>query len=782
MSLQTYDAADRRTLKTVPIAGDLTIVGGGLAGTCTAIAAARQGVRVTLIQDRPVLGGNCSSEVRLWILGATSHMNNNNRFAREGGVVDEILCENLWRNREGNPLIVDTILLEKVAEEPNITLLLNTSVFEATKVDDDADRVASVRAFCSQNGTMYKVSSPLFVDASGDGVLGFMAGAAFRIGAESADEFGESLAPDEGYGSLLGHSLYFYTKDMGRPVDFVAPSYAKKDVSKLERWKRYSTNLQGCRLWWIEYGGRLDTVHETETIKWELWSVVYGLWDHVKNSGEFPDAANHTLEWVGTIPGKRESRRFEGDYMLSQEDLAQTRRFDDGVAVGGWAVDLHPADGVYSDKPGCTQFHVRGTFQIPYRCMYSRNVKNLFLAGRLISASHVAFGSTRVMGTSAHAGQAVAHAAALCLRNKLDPRDVPIDELQRSLLRDAQHVPHLALDADRDTDDLVRRAKLDVSSELKLAELPHAADAWADLDHERGLWLHLPAGPVPSIRLKVDASKPAELRAELRTSERPGLHDAARVLSSQTSSVSGDDVVELSWDLTLDEPTAVLLTISGSPEMRLGVSDRRVSGFVPTRGRLKPPADASERHPGLEDVLLFPPHRRPDGRLLALTFSPPVQGFDASNLMNGLFRPGHGTNAWIASPDDPVPTLDVRFGEPTTIGRIDLHFDTDFDHPMETVLLGHPERVSPFCVRKFRLVAVQADTETVLAERDENRQSHVVVALNEAIELIGLRLELTHPSQTTPAALMGLRCYADEAMGPIPRHPKELEVLEDDAK
>ena len=167
----TVDAVESRDLKAERHDADFVVVGGGLAGACAAISAARAGLQVVLVQDRPVLGGNASSEVRLWVLGATSHMGNNNRWSREGGVIDEILVENMYRNPEGNALLFDTVLLEKVVEEPNITLLLNTAAFEATK--SDADTIASVKAFCSQNSTMYDLHAPLFADASGDGVLGF---------------------------------------------------------------------------------------------------------------------------------------------------------------------------------------------------------------------------------------------------------------------------------------------------------------------------------------------------------------------------------------------------------------------------------------------------------------------------------------------------------------------------------------------------------------------------------------------------------------------------------
>jgi aspartate oxidase len=181
--------AERRAFHTKKLDADLVVVGGGLAGSCCAITAARAGARVILIQDRPVLGGNSSSEIRLWILGATSHMNSNNRWAREGGIHDELLVENTYRNPEGNPVIFDTILLEKVKAEPNLTLLLNTAMMDCTKSSPDA--ISGIRAFCSQNSTMYEARAPYFCDASGDGALAFLSGAAFRMGAESTEEFGE---------------------------------------------------------------------------------------------------------------------------------------------------------------------------------------------------------------------------------------------------------------------------------------------------------------------------------------------------------------------------------------------------------------------------------------------------------------------------------------------------------------------------------------------------------------------------------------------------------------
>ncbi len=335
-------ATDSRPLQAERIESDLVIVGGGMAGTCCAVTAARLGLRVTLVQDRPILGGNASSEVRLWILGATAHMGNNNRWAREGGVIDELLVENTFRNPEGNPLIFDTILLEKVVEEPNIRLLLNSAVFEVTK--RDADTIAAVTAFCSQNSTRYELHAPLFVDASGDGIVGFMAGAAFRMGAERESEFGEKMAPSQEYGELLGHSLYFYSKDVGKPVIFTPPSFALQDITQIPRFRSFNAQEYGCRLWWIEYGGRLDTVHATEAIKWELWKVVYGVWHYIKNSGNFPEAETLTLEWVGHIPGQAREPALRGRLHADTAGPHRTapasrcggpRRLGAGFASGG---------------------------------------------------------------------------------------------------------------------------------------------------------------------------------------------------------------------------------------------------------------------------------------------------------------------------------------------------------------------------------------------------------------------------------------------------------------
>jgi hypothetical protein len=750
--------AGTRALRTVGIEAGLVVIGGGMAGVCAAVTAARAGVRVALVQDRPVLGGNASSEVRLWMLGATSHMGNNNRWAREGGVVDEVLVENLHRNPEGNALILDTILLEKVVSEPGIRLLLNTAVYEVRK--DGPDTIAGVAAFCSQNSTRYEITAPLFCDASGDGVVAFLAGAAFRMGAESREEFGEGFAPDKAYGELLGHSLYFYSRDTGAPVSYTPPSFALRDITKIPRYRQIRASDSGCRFWWFEYGGLLDTVHGTEEIKWELWRVAYGAWDYIKNSGAFPEAANLTLEWVGTIPGKRESRRFEGDVILTQRDLVEQREWDDAVSFGGWAMDLHPAAGVYSPLSPCTQWHAKGVYQIPYRTMYSRNIRNLFLTGRLISVSHVAFGSTRVMATCGHNGQAVGMAAALCNREGVLPAAVDTAALRRELLKRGQYIPGAAL---CDPDDLARRAEICASSQHILSHLAPGGDTQT-LDTSRAMLLPFPAGPVAAITVTVDASAATVLEAELRVSSRLGNYTPDKTLASRSVPLAAGhgQAVRLEFDVTLDAPQYAAVCLLRNPGLAVQLSDARVTGVlslsqsmnaaVAKGAKQEPPPDS-----GIDSFEFWLPTRRPGGKNFAFAADPPLDGFDPANVTNGVARPTTRPNAWVAAADDPAPRLAIMWERPQTVARMELVFDTDFDHPMESVMWGHPERDIPFCVKRYRIVD---DAGQVVYECAENHQTRNTVIFAQPVRTAALHVEVLE-THGAPAAVFEVRCYAE---------------------
>jgi hypothetical protein len=756
----TASAALKRELKTENIQADLIIIGGGLAGTCSAITSARAGMKVVLVQDRPVLGGNASSEVRLWILGATSHMGNNNRWAREGGVINEILLENGHRNPEGNALIFDTILLEKVILEKNITLLLNTAVYDIEK--KDADTIKSVKAFCSQNSISYNLNAPLFCDASGDGIVGFLAGAAFRMGAESKDEFGEKFAPSTEYGELLGHSIYFYSKDTGKKVKYVAPSFAL-DVSKeVPRYKSFNTKDFGCRLWWIEYGGRLDTVHETEEIKWQLWKVVYGVWDYIKNSGNFPEAENLTLEWVGHVPGKRESRRFEGDYIIKQQDVIEQTPFKDAVAFGGWSVDLHPADGVFSDLKGCNQWHSKGVYGIPYRCYYSRNISNLFLAGRIISATHVAFGSTRVMATCAHGGQAVAIAASLCKKYNALPKTVGeqyINELQTELMKTGHHIPGLNLN---DTNDLVQKAlRIEATSTLSLSEIP-ASGEWQKLQYSTAQMLPVGNHKMPTIKFWAKAQNDTKLNIQLRVSSKSFNHTPDVMIAEKEIAITaGENEYSIEFDHSFEEVKYAFVCFMSNEAVELAISEKRITGLlsvsnsvnvaVSNFGKQEPTGDI-----GVEAFEFWCPQRRPNGKNIAMEIEPALQAFSTENLRNGIQRPVKSTNAWVADYDTDTAKLKIVWSEIQTINKVVLYFDADDDHPLESVLLFNPEEKMPFCADE---ISVFNCNDELIGQISGNYLAQRTIHFDKPAIVTELKIKISNSDKTAPVSLFEVRCY-----------------------
>jgi len=412
---------------------EFCVVGGGLAGMCAAIAAARHGVKTVLMHDRPVLGGNASSEIRMWVCGAQGP----NR--RETGIIEEIQLENNYRNPLSNFSIWDSILYEKVRFEPNITLFLNCS---CNDIEMDGDRIRAVRGWQLTTETRYRVEAPLFADCSGDSILAPLSGAEYRIGREARQEFGEDIAPPEADSKTMGMSCEINVREYDSPQEFIPPSWAYSYPTDDDLPNR-EHDIRANHFWWVELGGENDSIHDTEKIRDELLKTIFGIWDHVKNHGDH-GADNLVLEWVGFLPGKRESRRYIGDYIMTQNDVSAEGRFEDIVAYGGWPMDdHHPAGLKHPGDP--TVFHpAPSPYGIPYRCLYSKNIENLLFAGRNISVTHAAMSSTRVMATCATVGQAAGTAAAIAVKHSLSPRGVykrKTEELKQTLMDDDCWLP-----------------------------------------------------------------------------------------------------------------------------------------------------------------------------------------------------------------------------------------------------------------------------------------------------------------------------------------------------
>ncbi|CCN80611.1 putative FAD/NAD(P)-binding domain protein [Vibrio nigripulchritudo SFn27] len=748
-------ASEPRSLKIENLDSDLVVVGGGLSGLCAAIAAARNGLKVVLIQDRPVLGGNASSEVRLWVLGATSHGGNNNRWAREGGIINELLLENQFRNPGGNPVIFDSILQDWADREENLTLLVNTVVFHCESSDN---QIRKVHGFNSQNSTMYHVTGSLFADSSGDGILVHLSGAAYRMGAEQAEEFDEPMAPGEDYGKLLGHSLYFYSKDVGHRVDYVAPELALKDVPALiPRYRSFKTSEHGCSLWWIEWGGRLDTIHQSEEIKIELQKIVYGVWNYIKNSGEFPEARNLALEWVGTIPGKRESRRGEGAYMLTQKDIVQQIPHSDSVSHGGWSIDLHPADGIYGQEQGCNQYHAKGIYGIPFRCMYSQNIRNLFLNGRLLSASHVAFGSTRVMATSSAVGQAIGTAAAVCKKHNALPHELPdsvlMHTLKNRLSADGHYVPNF--DA-LSHDNLVSEAKITVSSEYRLTGFEHSG-GWKPLDESYGQLLPVTNSGDHLITVPCIASEPTELTIEIRVAEKPSNHTPERVVAEHKHTLtSGEQLISIPLQgefanqyqfICFKKNT--LVSIGLSQDFAAGILTVKQGGLEKVSTKAK--QDAPEGL-GVDSFEFWVPERRPKGQNIAFQSATSLHSFSKQSLTKGALRPTALPNVWMAKPSDPYPNITLEWDKPVTAKTLTLYLDCDYDHPLESVQYRHHDRVMPLLAHQIRCFV----NGQLYRQIHDNRMGVIRIELNpeEPLEKLGLSLR---NSQGAPVAVFGIR-------------------------
>ncbi len=433
------------------ISCDILVAGGGPAGVPCAIAAARNGAKVVLCQDRSVLGGNASSEVRMHIVGAngTGSFDRGEEMlteAREGGIIEEIRLENAVRNPQRSASVFDLILYEKCWAEKNLTLMLNTTVCGASVENSNITEAIAVRQSTEDR---FLIAAKIFIDCTGDGRLGAEAGAPFVEGREGIDDFGESLALEKPDNKRLGSTILLQARKHDRPMPFVAPDWARKfsrDELKLRLYANPGDEKPSHEYgyWWAEWGGELDTIKDNETIRDELLAITLGIWDHVKNGAADDDfrASHWALDWFGFLPGKRESRRFIGQHVLTEADLMESRQFSDAIAYGGWSLDLHPPEGVDSpEEEPCVQHHVPKLYDIPLRACVSRDVNNLLFAGRNISATHVAFASTRVMATCAVMGQGIGTAAAFAIKKNIAPSDLAndspaMDEIQQQLLRD----------------------------------------------------------------------------------------------------------------------------------------------------------------------------------------------------------------------------------------------------------------------------------------------------------------------------------------------------------
>lgn len=417
-------------MKQVEHQADLCVVGGGLAGLCAALAAARHGCRVVLMQDRPVLGGNASSEIRMWVCGAHGKDN------REGGICEELFLENFYANPSHRYSLWDGVLYGAAIEEKNLLLLLNCTC-QSAEMQDGC--IASVTGWQLNSETYHTVRATWFADCSGDSILAPLTGAPYMYGREAKAEYGETIPPDVADRKTMGMSCIFQIRETDHKTTFVPPkwAYSYPDDSCLP----FRDHGIYSNFWWIELGGEDDCIHDTDRLRDELLKIAYGVWDHMKNHGDH-GVDNWELEWMGFLPGKRESRRYRGAYVVNERDVLAGGPFPDVVAYAGWTMDDHfPAGFRYREGHPTIYHPAPSPWGIPFRALYSEAVPNLLFAGRNISVTHAALSSCRVMATCALLGQAVGSAVAVMREDGTTPATIDIPKLQALLLEDDCMLP-----------------------------------------------------------------------------------------------------------------------------------------------------------------------------------------------------------------------------------------------------------------------------------------------------------------------------------------------------
>lgn len=434
-------------VREVTLEGDFIVAGGGLAGVCAAVSAARHGASVILIQDRPVLGGNASSEMRMGIVGVLKDQYS------EAGILEEMQLRNFRYNPLQRYTMWDDVILSTVMDEPNVRLLLNTSVEDVVM---DGDSISALKCWNTNAYTRFLVKGKLFADCTGDGILR-LSGAKFRRGREFPEEFGETLLQTGGDSHTMGNSILLQLRKTDEEHPFTAPDWAyhftdddfdydtpKSTIPGVKFNYKRIYNPHDNNFWWIEFGGLYDTIFDAPDIQFELKRIAYGIWEYIKNN---PDGRGkgYELDWIGSLPGKRESTRYVGPHILTQNDVLSGGHFDDVVAYGGWTLDDHDPEAFHKKGRISVEYSTPDYFGIPFGCLYSVNVPNLMFAGRDISCTHMGLSATRVMATTALLGQACGTGAAVAIEKGISPAKVHseyMSEVQEMLEDDDCMLPY----------------------------------------------------------------------------------------------------------------------------------------------------------------------------------------------------------------------------------------------------------------------------------------------------------------------------------------------------
>jgi hypothetical protein len=624
-------------------------------------------------------------------------------FAEETGIWGGLKMKNLYANPDFNPYIWDDVLLDACVSEPKLTLLLNA---HARYAEMDGGRIKFLKVTQLTTEAEIDIYGDVFIDCTGDGSIAASAGVPFIIGGEESNGSSSSFPV-----KTQGNSILYSTRDTGKPTRFVVPSYAHSIdhiESLLNRGGRIiSEKSNGCDLWWFEYGGENDTIADSEDIALELKRLLMGVWGYIKNSGKF-EAENLALDWIGSLPGKRESRRMKAEKTLAEEDLLSARTHPDAVFYGGWYMDFHPPEGIYSEKETCIQIPVN-VYQVPFGCLYNKKVDNLLFAGRIIGVSPSAFASTRIMNTCALSGQAAGTAASLASLHNLPISEIAstyIRDLQTFLIRDDVLIPYLDL---KDPADLAKAARVAASgcSDGKCGPPVGLAPI------EKDTFAVLPGNPVAApVELLVTASQDGVLSGTWHDSPLPSRRLLGKPIQGFEVPVKKGSA---RW-ISLPAPAAqgfLSMSFDSAPGISIHLEERQRTGF------LFGSANSSEYfYPCIEtNIPIYTP----------------------SSVIDSIGRPWAGPGAWVADTLD-SPWIELSWDAHITAQEARIYFNPDFSLELATSLFSSWEPSHIYTARKGMppqlvknySVYVKTDDGWELAEsQEENWRRMAIIRLPE---------------------------------------------------
>ncbi len=767
---------------------DVVVCGGGLAGICAAISSARNGANTVIVQDRPVFGGNSSSEIRVTTHGSAAF----HYYARETGVISELLIEERARNHEEinengwTNSVWDMTIYDMAMSTPNLEFFLNTTVQGVNKKDDRT--IDSVVCHILNAEVELTLKGKVFIDCTGDGIVADRAGCEWRLGEEAREEFNEPHAPEQASKNVLGSSLHFKAVDMGKPVPFKAPDWIKhyEDASffynqgrPLEHTGHKENDRYRAGYWWLEIGVPWDTIYENEDIRHELTRHTLGVWDWIKNKDpELKEVAkNYALEWIGQVPGKRESRRIMGRYLMTEHDPLNKKVFEDEVAFGGWNVDLHTPGGLLapSSEPGAmegykvdTKFQRKtlcGPYGIPLNMMISKDVNNLMMAGRNVSATHAALGTVRVMGTTAIMGQGVGTAAAQSVKLGVHPPKVAdnhIDIVKQQLLRDGCFLLNTK---NEDENDLARKAKVTASSEatsvgvgpntqgvhegLRFWKTQHQGEESDRLKKRRGQWIATGNDKVDTISvcLTNHSNETEKLQAKVYSVEDIwdySLNGVAQLAETTLELPPGNNQW-ISWDVQLN--TSNGLPVEGY--IRLDLFENENVEWH-RAGKIEPGQvcsfDIGERM-----------RRYDHGITMSYKVEPEQNCYEAKNVLSGYTRPYRSTNLWRSDEKAPeAPWIELSWDNIEAISQIEITFPGNILREYHSYESFYRDSQ---CAKDYSIsLWVDGEWREVLRVTD-NYQRQRKHQLNQTVSTDRLRLTIHATNGDPSAAVYEIRCY-----------------------